>query len=119
MSDERRTRCRQVRTDEVTIGATYHLANGAEEVRLLGPVYVDANGYDRTTPTPDAFYFGCHRGAGHYLWRPTMRLVWDDVADLPPTLRCPDGVFPPNAGQRQRIEIEGEAALHHVEGSSR
>jgi hypothetical protein len=73
--------------------------------------------------TIEAYYFGCQRQAGHHWWRPNRTGTAHDVAKIvAPRVRdhidggfCP-GAIKGNAWDRTRPEVEGEAALHHVDG---
>jgi hypothetical protein len=73
--------------------------------------------------TIEAYYFGCQRQAGHHWWRPNRTGTAHDVAKIVgPRVRdhidggfCP-GAIKGNAWDRTRPEVEGEAALHHVDG---
>lgn len=60
----------------------------------------------------DAYYFGCHREAGHFLWREGMTHAWQAERDLPVPLRPAvlDGGYAP----RDPKEEQGRAALHRV-----
>lgn len=67
------------------------------------------------------FYFGCHREAGHYWWRPGMRsLRSEETAGVPwgywvDSILCP-GYVKNEPYRRSKPEIEGEALLHHKDG---
>lgn len=72
----------------------------------------------------ECYYFGCQKEPGHYWWSTDGRRHYD-VVDLVGTNIYPkiDSGFCPNASidegkpwRRTGPEIEGEAALHHVDG---
>jgi hypothetical protein len=72
--------------------------------------------------TIEAYYFGCQREAGHYWWRKYGGHAYDVEKIVGPNLHPRiDGGFCPGSvrgdpWKRTRPEIEGEAALHHVDG---
>lgn len=73
----------------------------------------------------EAYYFGCWGQPGHYWRHPTNPLMKerDIEARVPEPFRrgridsgfCP-GAVKGSAFDRTRPEVEGEAALHHVDG---
>lgn len=72
--------------------------------------------------TVEAYYFGCWERSGHF-WRGKNPYTTEHeiLQKVPPALKHIDGRFCPGAVPgdsyaRRRPEVEGEAALHHVDG---
>lgn len=75
--------------------------------------------------TVEAYYFGCQRESGHYFFHPDGKggRSWDIERRVGPAIYpridsrfCP-GAKQERGGYRQtRPEVEGEAALNHIEG---
>ena len=75
--------------------------------------------------TVETYYFGCWRSIGHHLWNPKLAdrsglQHYDVEKKIPKAIAqridpcfCP-GYDGPH--KRDRAEVEGEAALHHVDG---
>lgn len=60
----------------------------------------------------NAFYFGCWREAGHYLFTPSGRSTYSVPNDFPlPANYLDSGLLPPNLP-----ETEGRASLVHING---
>jgi hypothetical protein len=72
--------------------------------------------------TIEAYYFGCWERSGHF-WhsnkytreRDIEARVGPGIADRIDSGFCP-GKIPGEAYSRSRVEFEGEASLHHVDG---
>jgi hypothetical protein len=72
--------------------------------------------------TVEAYYFGCRGDKGHFWWRPYGGHAYDVERIVAPSVRdhidggfCPGAVWG-DSWKRTRPEVEGEAALHHVDG---
>jgi hypothetical protein len=72
--------------------------------------------------TVEAFYFGCWKETGHYWRNQNPHTSCRQIEKLVPGMifRYIDGGFCPGAirgkTDRTRPEVEGQAALHHIEG---
>jgi hypothetical protein len=78
------------------------------------------------TRTRECYYFGCQRDAGHYWWDASSQSMGSRRAEMRVGAQIAskiDGGFCPGVStnpnrpyDRTRPEVEGEAALHYVDG---
>lgn len=87
----------------------------------------------QATETADTLYFGCVGSPGHFLWESDSRWARVEPRDWPASLRSPrmgpgamlDGRYAPGCvpdpslpawKRKPTAQVDGAAALHHVDG---